>query len=155
VRGRRGPYAETSSRSGAEILAISILAFVGIVVSGYLSYTHLANTAPYCVGYGGCEFVNASVYSAILGIPIAYLGMTMYVVTLALGVAQMFYAPSPIISLVLFGISLAGTVYSIYLACLEVFVLWAVCLWCSASGLIIAAVFVLSVIHLRRSHAIG
>ena len=57
-----------------------------------------------------------------------------------------------ILPVVSYGVSLTGFLYSgIYLTILEAFVIRAWCYWCVAIALTIAAVFVLSVIDLRRS----
>ncbi len=57
--------------------AISALALVGMGIAAYLVYARLTDTRIACAT-GGCETVQASRYSEILGIPIAVLGLVAY-----------------------------------------------------------------------------
>ena len=105
-----------------------ILAAIGLIDSLYLSYSKLAHTAVYCGGSGNCETVNSSIYSEISGIPIAFLGVAAYLVIVALlfleGRGDFWKDNSPMI---IFGMTLAGTFYSIYLTYIEIAVIRAIC----------------------------
>jgi len=48
------------------------------VVALYLVYFKITPSSALCVGAGGCEVVNASVYSEIRGIPMVVLGALAY-----------------------------------------------------------------------------
>ncbi|MEC7788545.1 MAG: vitamin K epoxide reductase family protein, partial [Chloroflexota bacterium] len=51
----------------------------GIVISGYLSYAALFNSAALaCGAAGGCHIVQDSTYSEIAEIPISVFGLAMY-----------------------------------------------------------------------------
>jgi uncharacterized membrane protein len=137
-------------------IATLVLAAIGMFSAAYLTYTKLARTNILCVQTKGfdCDLVNASNFSQIYGIPIAVLGLLAYItiVTVILLETRMriLKANGP---LLLFGISLAGTLYSAYLSYLEAFVLKAWCQYCLISALSMTAIFVLAIIRLVRQPA--
>ena len=51
-----------------------ILIAAEIILSGYLAYSSLSGTIPVCLTGKGCEIVQNSQYSQILGIPLSILG---------------------------------------------------------------------------------
>ncbi len=131
---------------------IPVLAGLGILDSLYLSYIKLFKAVPFCGGVGDCETVNTSRYSEFMGIPIAFLGVGMYVLILALAVwgdrlpqPLARYAP-----LAIFGISLGGVLYSAYLTYLELFVIEAICVYCVVSAILITLIFLWSLWTLLR-----
>lgn len=127
-------------------LASAILALIGLIDSAYLTWVKLAHQEAKCnFGLGDCYTVNTSRYSEIYGIPIALLGVLAYLAILLLLVFEhrhpflKEYAP-----LAVFGISLAGTLYSAYLSYIEAVVLHAWCPYCVLSAIVITAIFLLS-----------
>ena len=53
-------------------IAAIVLSLLGIGVAGYLTYVHYADISPICAGgSGGCEKVQASDQSKLVGIPVA------------------------------------------------------------------------------------
>ena len=62
----------TAWRGGPVMLAI---AAIGLAISAYLTVTKLAGGSPICGPLQGCETVDASAYSTILGIPTAAYGI--------------------------------------------------------------------------------
>ena len=123
------------------------LAVVGIAVSAYLTYNHLAGTAPVCVGgSGGCGAVQASRYSEVLGVPVAVIGVFGYAAMLLSALIRTERAA-------VFGLffALTGALYSAYLTYLELFVLRAICQWCVASALVVFAYLILASLRLKRT----
>ncbi|HSE83251.1 MAG TPA: vitamin K epoxide reductase family protein [Thermodesulfobacteriota bacterium] len=120
---------------------IIILATLGIVLSVYLTYLHYSNAnAAFCVAGSGCDTVRESSYSAIFGIPVALVGVIGYFLILLLSIISI----SPGIRwLSLYLVALAGAVFSAYLTYLELFVIKAICIYCVASAIIIAAIWVI------------
>jgi len=133
-----------------------MLCVAGIVDAAVLALFHYSEaTAEALCTVGGCEAVNTSPYSTVAGIPIALIGLGAYVVIGALAfAATRDWAISDSAPLLVFGLSLVGVLYSIYLTYLELFVIYAVCPWCVASALIIAAIWVLALVDLRRRRRI-
>jgi len=121
---------------------------IGILDSTYLTWSKLAHQAVFCGGSGQCETVNSSIYSEIAGIPIAILGLGAYLVILALlyleGKGGFWRGAGP---LVVFGLSLAGVIYSIYLTYVEIAILKAICPYCVVSAVAITAIFILTLIR--------
>jgi uncharacterized membrane protein len=133
-----------------------VLAVLGALDSTYLTWIKVANTRAFCSGVGDCDAVNSSVYSEVLGIPIALLGVGAYVAIAALLVLEdrlpllREYGP-----LAVFGLALTGTLYSAYLTYVELFVIYAVCPYCVVSALLITGIFILSIVRLRRGGLAG
>ena len=129
---------------------LALLAAVGLAISSYLTWVHLAGAVPVCVGGGdGCEAVQASRYSELAGVPVALLGLVAYAAML---LAAMLGGERA----ALFGlfVALVGVLFSAYLTYLELFVIRAICQWCVASALVIAACLALSIVRLLRAQAI-
>lgn len=121
------------------------LAVAGFSISAYLTWTHLSGAAPVCVGgSGGCETVQTSRYSEILGVPVAALSLFAYAAMLACAVLR---REGAAISGVF--VSMVGALFSAYLTYLELFVLRAICQWCVASAVVVIANLVLGVLRLR------
>jgi len=129
-----------------------VVAVVGIIDALYLSYVKIAHQEVYCGGSGACDTVNNSPYAEISGIPIAYLGLGAYIIILILLLLENrgdFWANySPMI---VFGMTLAGMLYSIYLTYIELAVLHAVCPYCVVSAIAITVLFILSLVRLFKS----
>lgn len=127
--------------------AIPVLALIGIFVAGYLSYIHWFPESNLCTGLGDCETVNASRWATIGDIPIAALGLGMYVLILGLSIYRLRgqTEPNTMIAPAIFGLSLVGMLYSGYLTYLELFVIHAICPYCVASAILVTLIFGLSV----------
>ena len=143
------PSVRTKRRYTAPRVALLALAVVGVLISAYLTWTHFAGLTPVCTGSGeGCQTVQSSRYASLLGIPVALLGLVAYgglVFSVALWTEVGIYLG--------FLISLVGTLFSIYLTYLEVFVIGALCQWCLASAVIMVAALIcatLAVLPLLR-----
>ena len=142
------------------------LTIVGIVISGYLSYVALFNSAALaCGATGGCHTVQDSTYSEIAEIPISVFGFAMYGTLLIVYILQTNQANSlkdkasanlrQGIRIWPFLIALAGTIYSAYLTGIEAFVLEAWCLWCVTSAVTIWLIFILECLTLSKKSFTG
>ena len=133
-----------------------LLTLAGLGVSFYLMWGYTAPGASLaCGSSSGCESVKNSVYANLLGIPLPTLGLVSYVSLLVLLIAQnqatiQIRSWSGYIALAIFGLSLAGVLYSAYLTYLELFVIYAICRWCVVSAVIMVVLFLLSIINLRN-----
>jgi uncharacterized membrane protein len=122
------------------------LAVLGTAIAGYLTWVHYSGRLALCTGAGGCETVQASRYAVVAGVPVALLGLLAYLgLLLVTGwrVRAGLATPNGVM-LALFGLALAGVLYSAYLTYLELFVIHAICPWCASSAAIMAAIFVLA-----------
>ncbi len=127
-----------------------VLAVIGLVDAIYLTWIKLANAAASCGGIGDCETVNNSRFAAVGVVPVALIGAAGYLlILLLLVIDRPGGEPKEAVRFALFGVTLAGTVYSAYLTYLEFFVLHAVCPFCVLSALVMVGLFGLSLVRLR------
>ncbi len=141
----------SSSKLWRALLGLGIL---GLLVSLYLLWIKFNPADPFCAGVGDCEAVNSSIYSTVRGIPVALFGVLAYaalVASLLLEKRSPFFAANS--PLFIFGLTLAGTLYSAYLTYIELFVIHQVCPYCVISALAITAMLVLSSIRMKQHPA--
>lgn len=128
-------------------IALPALAVVGLGVAGYLAYVETQMVEAACGPVGDCNAVQTSSYARLFGVlPLGVLGMVGYGAMLlgwawgrlrADRMAQL--AP-----IAVFGMALFGTLFSIYLTYVELFVLRAVCIWCIISAVVMVLLLLLS-----------
>ena len=130
----------------------AVVALLGLVVAAYLAYTKLANNQLYCAGLGDCETVNASAYSQLLGVPVSLFGGASYLAVLGLSLSRAFLDDdwAFLATLGVLVLTIAGTIFSVFLTYLEFFVLSAICPWCLTSAGLTLILLVLSVASVRR-----
>lgn len=134
-------------------LASLVLALIGLADSAYLSYTKLVNTSIYCgPGSTACDAVSNSIFGQVMGIPVAYLGLAAYLALIALLAletrGEFWAANGPIL---IFGLTLFGTLFSLYLQYTSLFILREVCPYCVISAGVQIALFVIAIVRLRRA----
>ncbi len=137
--------------------AIPILSLIGLAIAGYLFYVEAQGVRAVCGPVGDCNAVQTSRYAKLFGFfPTSLLGILGYLAIMtAWGLRRLpkqtweTYA-----SLSLFGMSLFGALFSLYLTYLEIFVLRAVCIWCLSSAVVMTLLMLLSIpAALRASRA--
>jgi uncharacterized membrane protein len=129
---------------------LAVLDVVGLLIAGYLSWVELGGGVPYCGPLHGCETVAQSQYARIGGIPVAVFGVLLSGVLLALAIAWV-KTDKPELLDVHYGLSLIGVIFEIYFLSVQVFILHAVCIWCTTYGLSLVLRFLVAlVIWLRR-----
>jgi uncharacterized membrane protein len=122
------------------------LAIAGLLVAGYLTWSHYNEGSALCARGGGCDIVRASRYSEVSGIPVAAFGLLGYLAILGILLLETRIPTlQDSVNLGLFGITLIGFVYSSYLTYLEIFVILALCPYCVASAIIMTLLFCLSI----------
>jgi uncharacterized membrane protein/thiol-disulfide isomerase/thioredoxin len=144
----RSPQGNPSLQAPAGLnLAIPLLALAGLGVAGYLAYVETQAVEAVCGPVGDCNAVQSSPYARLFGVlPVGVLGAVGYIGILATWLWGRLcsdrladYAP-----LALFGITVFGVLFSLYLTYLEPFVIRAVCAWCLTSAVIITLLMLLS-----------
>ena len=132
-------------------LASVLLALAGAADSAYLAFLKFTGTVAACSDIGDCEAVNNSKYAEIGGIPLALLGLLGYLAILAFLILEtQFPSWRDGLHLGVFGFTLAGAIYSVYLTYIEIFVLHAICPYCVVSAVVMLLLFAISIIRLRR-----
>jgi uncharacterized membrane protein len=131
-----------------------VLAVIGIVIAGYLTWTEVIHVSPICVQGNSwdCAGVNTSVYSRIGPIPVAVLGLVGYLAILA---TLLFESVVPFFAsrgkVLIFCMTLFGLLFSGYLTAIEAFVLRLWCIWCVGSAITMTALFIVSFARLWRA----
>jgi uncharacterized membrane protein len=130
-------------------LILAVLDVMGLAIAAYLSVVELQGGVPVCGPIKGCEEVARSEYSRIGGIPVAVFGVGLSVLLLTLALA---WWRTNLYGLLLahYGLSLAGVIFEAYFMYLQVFVIGAVCIWCTSYGLSLIARFVIALIVWMR-----
>lgn len=134
-------------------VAIPLLAVAGLGVAGYLAYVETQAVPAVCGPVGDCNAVQASPYARLFGIlPVGVLGVIGYVAILAVWLWGRFAGdrPAGYAYPAIFGMALAGVLFSLYLTYLEPFVIGAVCIWCLTSAVIITLLMVVTAGPARR-----
>ena len=127
--------------------ATPILALVGVSVAGYLAYIEMQMIPAVCGPVGDCNTVQSSSYAWVMGVmPVGLLGVLGYLGIVAAWLWGRFRDDrlATLTLLMIFGMTLFGVLFSIYLTYLELFVIHAVCSWCLSSAIIITVLFLLS-----------
>lgn len=128
--------------------ATPLLALIGLGIAIYLAFVETQSTTAVCGPVGDCNAVQSSPYARLFGVlPIGVLGATGYAAILLAWAWGRWrsdrladYAP-----LATFGLTVFGSLFSLYLTFLEPFVIHAVCLWCLSSAVIMTLLMLLSV----------
>jgi uncharacterized membrane protein len=120
----------------------TLLGLSGLAISLYLTVVHYAQgQVPLaCVSAGvvNCELVTSSAESAIGPIPVAMLGLIWFatylglIVTRTTGVFQLAWAAT-------------GLAFVFYLVYAELFLIGALCLWCTVVHLVVIGLFLLAI----------
>ncbi|MFN3309634.1 MAG: vitamin K epoxide reductase family protein [Anaerolineales bacterium] len=121
---------------------------IGLLVAAYIAYVQLFRVPAICGPFTNCNTVLQSRYAKLLGfVPNSVLGMISYFALFFLWVWQQqrqdwlsLQAP-----LLMIAITLLGSLLSVYLTVLQVFVLRALCMWCLSSAMLITILFLLSI----------
>src|SRR5262249_40873136 len=119
-----------------------VLALAGTGVAAYLTSVHYDDKLLLC-GVGDCETVRQSRYAEVAGVPIALLGLLMYLSVVALGLLR-WHRPNlqPTATMAAFAIALAGTLYAAYLTYVEIWVIDAICQWCVTSAILTLGILI-------------
>lgn len=126
--------------------ALLSASLVGLGVSLYLTYSYTRGATIACPD-GGCSAVQSSPYAWIAGLPIPALGTVLYLVLIgAIILALRRTQRLAELLLAIFGLSLAGVLFSAYLTYLELFVIHAICTWCVISAVVMVVIFGLALL---------
>jgi uncharacterized membrane protein len=128
-----------------------ILTIIGLLVSIYMTIYKITSNDSMCIGSGDCKTVNASRYAEVYGIPVAVLGVAGYSAILAVLLLER--SPGFVQqngTLLFFGLSLTGFLFTLYLIFVEIALIKAYCPFCITSQTVMTIIFIISVIRLVR-----
>ena len=123
---------------------IAVLALAGIVVSSVSLHHHYGTSQTNYCDFGAsfnCDIVNRSIYSTVLGIPDALIGILGYGLLFALATFYRSREETPMMLLVA---STAGLGFALYLTYIEKFVLATWCILCLSSLTVIVLIAAMS-----------
>jgi uncharacterized membrane protein/thiol-disulfide isomerase/thioredoxin len=126
---------------------IPALSLLGMFVAAYLAYVETAQVSAVCGPVGDCNTVQQSEYARLFGVlPIGILGLAGYGMILLAWLSARFgrNGIENLGMLALLGVTIAGTLFSIYLTFLEPFVIGATCAWCLTSAVMMTVLMLLS-----------
>lgn len=122
-----------------------ILAVVGMILTGYLSFSAWQNqSVAGCTVGSACDVVLTSRWSTLFGMPIAFWGFLTYALLAAVAWNKQTDSQWKLA----WFISSMGVLYSLYLTGISFFVLEAACPYCLTSLALMTAIFL--VVHFQR-----
>ena len=133
------------------MVVVAVLALAGVAVSSFSLYHHFSRSKTSFCDIGesfNCDLVNRSVYSTVLGVPAALIGILGYLLILGLATVYREKAETPAILVI---VSAAGLGFALYLTYIEAYVLRAWCILCLTSLTLIFSSAVLSAVLVARS----
>jgi uncharacterized membrane protein len=139
--------AVTRGRYAAILAGIAI---AGAAIATYLTWVKLTGGIPACGPLAGCETVQTSEYSTILGIPVSVFGLAYQLTVLALVVGWWRTGERRAL-MAAYALGLVGTMFVAYLFYLQLFVIHAVCTWCAAFDTLVVAGFIAAVVTYART----
>ena len=128
-------------------IATLVLSIVGLGIATYLTITHFDKVALVCSDSGAinCTKVTTSPQSEILGIPVAMLGLAFFIPMVALCLPAAWRTADRRIHLARLILSITGVAMILYLIIAELFIIKAICLWCSGVHVVTFILFVIIV----------
>ena len=128
--------------------ALAALAMAGMGVAAYLTYSHYADQTIMCAGLSGCEAVESSEYSTLVGIPVGLLGALFCAGLLALVLARVARLPltEEWAPLAAFSMTLTGVAFMAYLTYIELFVVEDICIWCTSFAGIVTVAWLITLV---------
>src|SRR5579862_5489059 len=103
-------------------ITLVLLSVAGLGIAGYLTYVHYAGIKPVCTAGGSCEKVQTSVYSELVGVPVALLGLLGYGAILGLLIGP----ENETTRFALMVLTLVGFAFSAYLTYRELYSIHAI-----------------------------
>jgi vitamin-K-epoxide reductase (warfarin-sensitive) len=125
-------------------VAIAGLTVAGMCVSSVSLYHHFQTSKTDYCDFGqafNCDIVNRSIYSTLFGIPVALIGILGYAAIAVLATVFRDRIDTP---KVLWGASVLGLSFALYLTYVEGFILGTWCILCLSSLTIITLITILS-----------
>ena len=128
--------------------ALAALAMAGMGVAAYLAYSHYADQTIMCAGLSGCDAVENSEYSTLVGIPVGLLGALFSAGLLALVLARVARLPltEEWAPLAAFSMTLTGVAFMAYLTYIELFVVEDICIWCTSFAAIVTIAWLITIV---------
>jgi len=118
-------------------------AYAGFVISLYLTFVHYRGYVSPCYVVKGCEAVQTSKYSVVLGVPLALLGTVFFALMFYLGIGLLTGSRLQVVRVYKL-LAFLGALAIIPLFLLQAIVLKAFCTYCLATEAIMLVLWVAS-----------
>lgn len=125
-------------------ITILVLALLGIIMTGYLTYLHYAGLQSSFCDLGeaaSCSEVNTSIYSKVLGIPVSVLALLYFLGVLMVSATKSLFEKY---ARTLFLGTILVLIPSFYFTLVEIFLIGSVCIFCELSKVTMIAIAALA-----------
>lgn len=136
--------------------AILALASIGMLDAGYLTYSHYRAEILRCFGVtvvNACQVVTESLYSTILGVPVAVIGLCFYAFVFTITFLSLRDKYNFLLNLIL-PVTALATLTSLRFIYLQVAVIGYICYYCMVSAALSITLFIISVIIYKKINKI-
>jgi uncharacterized membrane protein len=126
-----------------------VLALVGLGASVYLTVAHFTSPDVLACGTGktlNCSVVTTSAQSRFLGMPVAVLGLAWFVAMTALCLPPAWSSENRLVHFARLGGAIAGVGFALWLVYAELFVIGAICEWCTVAHVTAFGLFAIAMI---------
>ncbi|MFA7654091.1 MAG: vitamin K epoxide reductase family protein [Candidatus Magasanikbacteria bacterium] len=133
-------------------IAIIIIGLLGFLDSGYLTYKHYAHEilpCPIVESVNTCQVVATSIYSNILGIPLALIGLGFYTVIILIGLLALKEKYQFMLNFVPL-LSVLSWLFSVRLTYLQFFVINSVCYYCIFSAFLATILVIMGIMIIKK-----
>jgi uncharacterized membrane protein len=138
------------SRVARPIQALSlVLALAGVGISTYLTIAHYTSPAILACSASGtidCARVTTSEQSTVLGIPVAVLGLVFFFAMSVLCLPVAWRSDRPMVHLARLAAASIGIAFVLWLVYAELFIIGAICLWCTVAHVLAFALFAITLV---------
>jgi len=144
-------YEQREFKLNPIVVAIFIVALLGLVDASYLTIKHYSGGAVSCSVFEGCDAVASSKYSLLFGlIPVSLLGVVYYLTMMMFAVIYSFVVEKILVqgATVISGL---GFMASLYFTYLQFFVIEALCMYCLFSAGTSTLLFLLTLFLIRNA----
>ncbi|MDI9598515.1 MAG: vitamin K epoxide reductase family protein [Acidobacteriota bacterium] len=131
---------------------LAVLAYIGFVLAAYLTFVHYRGYVSPCHIVSGCETVQTSSYSVILGVPVALVGAVFFGLLFYLTVGLLRGRPPWLTSMFKI-MAFLGALAMLPLFLLQAVVLRAFCTYCLATEILMLAIWILSFLLTTRARS--
>jgi uncharacterized membrane protein len=128
-------------------ITMLVLTVLGLALASYLTYIHYAGIKPLCgTNGGGCEIVQTSQYSKLVGVPVALIGLLGYIAILG----SLLVPESETSRFATVAFTVVGFGFSAYLTYRELYSIHHICEYCVSSAVIVTILMCLSIWRFLR-----
>jgi uncharacterized membrane protein len=144
--GYDGGYVDPGPGRGVRLTAL-VLSLLGLADATYLTITHFQKHLLECPTHGfiDCLQVTTSPQSEILGIPVAVLGLAFFVAMTVINLPPLWRTTDVRVAWLRLAMAVSGVGFILYLIYAELFIIKAICEYCTGVHIVTFALFVLIV----------